>query len=141
MNNPHITIASITAALVASFALSACNRTDDGRTAGERVDSTVAKVEQKTESAGQEIKQEAKEAGDKVANAAADAAITTQINAELAKDDALKATKINVDTEQGRVVLRGTAPNAEARERATRIAANIKGVGSVENFLTVDASS
>lgn len=149
----------IVAALAAAFALAACGRNDDGMTAGQKVDESVAKVEQKAEEAKsdmnrsaehakssvQEATQDAKQAaanvGDKVANAVNDATITTSVNAELAKDDKLSALKINVDTAQGRVALRGTAPDAESKDRATRIAANVKGVMSVDNQLTVDAKS
>lgn len=147
------------AALAAAFALSACGRNDDGMTAGQKVDESVAKVERKAEEAkadmnrsaeqgkagmqeaGQDAKQAAQNAGDKVASAVNDAAITTSINAELAKDSKLSAIKIDVDTSQGRVALRGTAPDAEAKDRATRLAAAVKGVMSVDNLLTIDGKS
>jgi len=71
--------------------------------------------------------------GDKVA----DAAITASVNAELAKDAQLSALKINVDTSAGHVMLRGTAPSPDARERATRLAMAVKGVTAVDNQLEV----
>ena len=141
MNQRFLTLTPLAAALGLALALGACGRKDDTSTAGQKVDETVAKVEQKTETMTQDIKEKAGEAGDKVAAVAKDAAITAEVNAELAKDNSLSAMKIDVDTSQGKVVLRGTAPDAAARERATRIAANVKGVGSVENFLTVGAKS
>lgn len=116
----------LAAALAAALMLGACGRQD--RTAGQAVDETIAKAERKTE-----------QAGDKVAAVARDATITTEINAALARDKSLSAMKIDVDTSDGRVVLRGTAPDAAARERATRIAAGIKGVNSVENHMTIEA--
>lgn len=116
----------LAAALAAALMLGACGRQD--RTAGQAVDETIAKAERKTE-----------QAGDKVAAVARDATITTEINAALARDKSLSAMKIDVDTSDGRVVLRGTAPDAAARERATRIAADVKGVGSVENLMTIEA--
>jgi hyperosmotically inducible protein len=76
------------------------------------------------------------EAGDKVA----DAVITTTVNAEFAKDSGLSATKIDVDTASGRVALRGTAPSAAARDRATELAIRVKGVRSVDNRLTVESA-
>lgn len=147
------------AALAAAFALGACSRHDDGRTAGQKVDDAVARVEQKADQAKSEMnsaaadakasareatadaKVAAADAGDKVAAAVNDATITTTVNAELAKDSTLSATKIDVDTSQGHVALRGTAPTAEAKARATQIAASVKGVTSVDNLLTVDAKS
>jgi osmotically-inducible protein OsmY len=68
-----------------------------------------------------------------------DAVITTSVNAELAKDRSLSATKIDVDTDAGRVALRGSAPSQAARDRATLLASSVKGVVSVDNQLTVDA--
>ena len=155
---PH-TLTPLLAALVAAFALAACGRNDDGTTAGQKVDKTIAKVEQKADEAKvdmnrsaeqaksslQEATRDAKQAvantGDKIAMAVNDAAITTSINAELAKDSKLNPIKIDVDTAQGRVALRGTAPDSESKDRATRIAAGVKGVMSVDNLLTVDAKS
>ncbi|HKX43900.1 MAG TPA: BON domain-containing protein [Burkholderiaceae bacterium] len=72
--------------------------------------------------------------GDKVS----DAVITTTVKAEMAKDSSLSAMRINVDTDSGRVVLRGTAPNAQARDHATALASSVKGVVSVDNQLTIE---
>lgn len=102
--------------------------------------------------AGKEVAQGAKEmaadakvagqnASDKIGDKVADAVITTSVNAELAKDSSLSALKINVDTDAGRVALKGTAPTTAARERATTLASNVKGVVSVDNQLTVDPKS
>lgn len=135
--------AALTAMAIAS--LSACNRNDDdGRTAGQRVDGAVAKVEQKADevkadmrAAGQEAKQGASGAMDTVTKKARDAAITTSVNAELVKDAQLSALRIDVDTIDGRVALRGTAPDAASRERATTLAARVEGVMAVDNQLMV----
>src|SRR5262245_45883781 len=103
----------------AAMALTACGRTNDhSRPAGQQVDSAIAKSEQRAD----EAKEAIKEAGAQASNAMSDAGITTAVNAELAKDSQLSALKINVDTAQGRVALKGTAPTAEARERATQLA-------------------
>lgn len=138
----------------AALALVACSKTDD-RSVGQQIDSTVAKVEQKTAEAKTDIKQEMAEAksstaaatdklaskiesaSDKVVSTVQDAAITTSINAELAKDDKLSALKINVDTRNGAVKLAGTAPDQASRDRAARLAAGVKGVLSVDNQLVV----
>jgi osmotically-inducible protein OsmY len=160
MNQRHNHITPLLAALLATAALGACSpKADNNATVGQKIDEGVAKVEQKTEAAkaeisaesksateamketGQDIKQAAEKATDKVSNAVSDAAITTAINAELAKDQKLSALKINVDTAQGRVALRGSAPDPESKDRATRIAAGVKGVMSVDNLLNVEAKS
>jgi hyperosmotically inducible periplasmic protein len=131
-------------AVAAALALSACNRTDDGKTAGQQVDSTVAKVEKKAEeakadmrAAGEKAKDSTAGAMDTVAIKAKDAVITSSVNAELAKDSQLSALRINVDTVEGRVALRGTAPDAASRDRATTLAQRVDGVKAVDNQLTV----
>ena len=133
-------------ALAAAVSLSACNRTDDGKTAGQKVDSSVAKVEKKAEemgadarAAGEKAKNSTAGAMDTVATKAKDAVITTSVNAELAKDAKLSALKINVDTVEGRVALRGTAPDADSRDRASKLAQGVDGVKSVDNQLTVSS--
>jgi hyperosmotically inducible periplasmic protein len=132
------------AALAAVLALSACDRGSEERTAGERLDGAVASSERRADEARSDIRRESAEARNEVTAAAnqagdkmKDASITTKVNAELARDNDLSALKINVDTSAGRVVLRGTAPNAEARDRATLVAQRVDGVLSVDNQLTV----
>ena len=120
------------AALAAAMALAACNPTDN-RSVGQKVDDAVATA--KTEAG--EVKRAADQAAADVTTAATDAMITTKINAALAADDQLKATRIDVDTRDGRVVLTGLAPDDGARERATLLARAVQGVVDVDNRLTV----
>lgn len=70
-------------------------------------------------------------------SAVEDAAVTATINAELAKDPKLSALRIDVDTSNGRVSLKGTAPDADSRDRATQIANAVRGVQSVDNQLQI----
>jgi osmotically-inducible protein OsmY len=146
--NPMKTLSprlTLVAAAVAALALTACNRADnDDRTAGQQLDSAVAKVDQQTDQARQEIRQETAEArasadstADKVGDKIEDATITASVNAELAKDPSLSALRIDVDTMAGRVMLKGTAPDATARDRATQLAMNVKGVVAVDNQLQI----
>jgi len=139
-------VAAVTAALAVA-ALAACNRpADDNRTAGERVDSTVAKTERQAGAMKEDTKSAAANAGrateratNDVSDKVKDAAITTAVNAKLAQDKGLSALKIDVDTVNGRVSLRGTAPDPAARERATTLASAVDGVVSVDNQLVVSA--
>ena len=114
-------------ALLATLALVACNARDN-TTAGQKVDSAIAGA-----------KAGATQAANTVSAAATDATITTKINAALAADDKLKALKIDVDTSNGRVVLAGTAPDADSKARATTMAKAVEGVVDVDNRLTVES--
>lgn len=128
----------------AALTLAACDKSDN-RTAGEKLDSAVAKTEQAADTAAAktgeavreakakvdasgttaEVKQgmsnvteAAKEAGAAVSAKVDDAAITASVSAGLAKDPDLSAIKINVDTKAGAVSLKGPAPTAAAKARA-----------------------
>jgi len=121
-------------------ALSACGRSDDDQTVGSRVDGAIAATEQKAAEFKAEASKDVANAGEALGARLSDAAITTSVNAELAKDSSLSALKINVDTSAGRVALKGQAPSAAARERATSLALAVKGVVSVDNQLTLDTT-
>ncbi len=155
--------------LAAALSLGACSREETAAaekkvdaavaTAEQKVDSAMAKAEQKIDEAsskaGQkademkadarqsmdEVKQASAQAADKLGKKVNDAAITTAMNAELAKDPTLSALAINVDTVDGRVALKGTAPNEAARQRASQLASAIAGVRSVDNSLVVNAGN
>jgi hyperosmotically inducible periplasmic protein len=139
------------------FALSACGRQDDGKTAGQKLDSAVAKTEQageqakaKSESAlanaGAAVKEatqkaqaSGKEAVGKAGDKIDDMSITSAVSSSLGKDPDLSALKINVDTKNGAVTLNGTAPSRAAVDKASAIAKTVKGVSSVDNKLQVKA--
>lgn len=143
--------------LVLLFALSACGKQDDGKTAGQQLDTAIAKTEQaaekakaKTESAmanagvamkdaTREVEASGKQIADKAGEKINDVSITAAVSSGLAKDPELSALKINVDTKNGAVTLTGSAPTEAARERAGTLAKTVKGVNSVENRLTVKA--
>ncbi len=134
----------LAAAAAASLMLAACGKHDDTRTAGQKLDDTIATVDQKSDAAKAKTEAEASKLGNQMSNAAdkteakmADATITASIKAELARDPSLSALAINVDTRDGLVELNGTAPSDNAKDRATRLAAGVKGVLSVDNHLVV----
>ena len=122
------------AALLASIGLAGCNK-QDSLDAKNAAGDGVVRVEQKARELGQDAKMASRSAGDKVT----DAVITTSVKAELAKDPNLSALKIDVDTDNGRVVLHGSAPSSDARAHATALAAAVKGVTRVDNQLAVEA--
>src|SRR5262245_16965347 len=147
-----LTMATVVAAVFAATSLAACDRGQQDRqsqsTAGQKIDSAMNKAEQKIENAKNEMQQGAaeakrdmKEAAQDAKNSVSDATITASVNAKLAGDKELSALRINVDTVDGRVALRGSAPNAGARDRATQLATAVDGVRSVENQLVISSKS
>lgn len=147
--------AAVLGTLLVAVALSACNKRDESQTAGQKVDSAIAKVDEKVEAAkdtmardaerakaaaGQvatDVKSATGDAARATGEVLADSAITTSIKARLVADAELKATDISVETTAGRAALRGTVPNGGARDRASQIASAVKGVVAVDNQLTV----
>lgn len=75
---------------------------------------------------------------DKVENKIDDAAINVSVNTKLAADSELSAIKVNVDVKNGKVWLKGTAPNSQAKSRATDLAKQVNGVLAVENQLVIN---
>ena len=124
-HKPSLMIPALSA-VVAALPLLGCQKTDETQATGD-------KVAQKMEQA----KEATQKAADATASKMSDATITAEVNTALAKDPNLSALKIDVDTANGRVVLHGKAPDPAARDRATQLAQNVKGVVSVDNQLVV----
>jgi hyperosmotically inducible periplasmic protein len=151
--------AAIASAVAIALALSACGKQDDGKTAGQQLDTAIAKTEEAAAQAKAKAESEMASAGAAMKNATQsaessgkdmaakagekidDLTITTTVTAGLAKDPDLSALKINVDTRNGAVTLNGSAPTEAARDKATTLAKAVKGVNSVDNKLLVKAAS
>ena len=76
--------------------------------------------------------------GDSVKTKMGDAVITTKVKAEFAKDKAISATDITVDTDSnGMVQLSGTAKSQAEADKAVKVAKHVKGVTGVKNEIVV----
>ncbi|WP_284617326.1 BON domain-containing protein [Aquabacterium humicola] len=111
-------------------------------TLGQRVDATIERGETAVRGLGSDVQRSADgvvergaETMARAAGAVGDAGITAGIKTALAADPSLSALKIDVDTHQGVVTLRGPAPSVEARDRATVLARAPRGVVDVRNEL------
>ncbi len=146
--NPELkrTLATVFAGVAAAAVLTACDRSGQDTTAGQKLDATVAKVEAQTDAAGARAADASRDASaavksgmDSAGEKVKDAAITTAVNAQLAADSSLSALNIDVDTSNGNVILRGSAPDATSKDHATELAKRIDGVSTVDNQLVVAA--
>ncbi len=146
-SKPHTgRVVAVASAVALMLALGACSKTADEQTAGQKLDTAIAKTEEKASEVKAEVKEATAEAKASSEQTAAtigekidDATITASVNAGFAKDPDLSAIKINVDTKDGSVTLMGPAPTPAAKDRATEIAKSVKGVTSVKNQLVVKA--
>ncbi|MDO9357809.1 MAG: BON domain-containing protein [Polaromonas sp.] len=132
------------------LALTACGKGDDGKTVGQSIDSGIAKTEQvakdakdkaaaSIDNASANASNSGSQTAGNIADKVDDVAITASVSSGLAKDPDLSAIKINVDTKDGVVTLNGPAPTSAAKDKATDIAKQVKGVASVNNQLVVKA--
>ena len=79
---------------------------------------------------------------EKAKEAVTDSVITTKIKAEYAKDKAVSAMNIKVDTDnKGVVTLSGNAKSKDEAAKAESIAKSVSGVTSVKNDIQVTAST
>lgn len=74
-----------------------------------------------------------------VACAETDPGVTTAVKAKLAADDTVKAYRIDVDTQDKVVTLKGEVDTPGAKTRAVELAKNTSGVRDVVDQLTVKA--
>ena len=144
----HVTLLVVVSALA-----TACDNNSSGRTAGQQLDSALARTEQagaetvaktrelaadtRAKFESSEVKDRLKDAGTNISANVGDAAITAKITAGFARDPDLSALGIDVQTKGGDVVIRGTAPTVAAQARAEQIAKSVDGVNRVENLLTL----
>ena len=77
----------------------------------------------------------------KIKEVADDSTITGRIKAEFAKDKAVSALGINVDTNKGVVTLSGNAKTREEADKAAAIAKSTSGVSSVRNEIRITSSA
>lgn len=89
---------------------------------------------------GPSVGDRAQSAADSGKSAAGDAAITAKVKSALVAEDEVRSLQINVDTNEGRVVLEGEVPSAEQSMRIEQLAQAVDGVLSVENKLKVVGS-
>ncbi len=93
----------------------------------------AAKADDKTDAA----QRKAGDAADRAGEVMGDAAITTAVKSKFLADPDVSGLKIDVDTENGVVVLRGTVPNATEKARALELARKTTGVKSVKDQLKI----
>lgn len=155
MRTTPVSVFSNSIALAILLGLGACSKQSVETTPGQHVDAAIAKLGQETQTVVVNVEQKGVEAltalktgidsavaaSPDVVRAAkvqlADATISASVNAELALDPELSPLKIAVATNAGRVALRGTAPDAAARDRAAALAQRVSGVAGVDNQLEI----
>jgi len=70
-----------------------------------------------------------------------DSTITSKVRAAINSDQRASALKINVSTNQGTVVLKGTVPSVDLSAYLLQLVASVEGVRDVRNELKIKGSS
>ena len=91
-------------------------------------------------SAGAQVKEKTERAVKKTGEVITDAAITAEVKTKLLATKGVPGSKIEVDTTNGVVTLKGAVPTRAARTKAVRITRSSKGVTRVVDQLTIGAS-
>ena len=90
--------------------------------------------------AAAQVKEKTKHAMKKTGEVITDAAITTEVKTKLLAAKGVPGSKIDVDTTNGVVTLKGAVPTRAARAKAVRITRSSKGVTRVVDQLTIGTS-
>jgi hyperosmotically inducible protein len=83
----------------------------------------------------EKAKEKAQVAGAEAKRATKNAALTGKVKSALAADVGLKTVKIDVDSEDGIVTLKGRVDSADTKRRAEATAKKVSGVSEVHNEL------
>jgi osmotically-inducible protein OsmY len=70
-----------------------------------------------------------------------DAALTARVKAALLDDEKVAGTHFNVDVNEGKVRLTGTAKNSDEKHRAESIAKQVPGVKGVDSDIQIAQAS
>jgi hyperosmotically inducible periplasmic protein len=133
----------IAIAVAAAFALPVYAQQQNLPNAQERAENRE-KVQQQTDKVQEKLPTAEERAGNRreVSKSAAGAALTSKVKAALAKEEGMKTLgKINVDSADGVVTLKGKVESAEAKKKAEQVAKQVDGVKRVKNQLTVEKKS
>lgn len=107
-------------------------------TIGPKADRATARdTKEAVKESGRDARRSAEDRVGTAGQAINDGWITTKIKASYWGDDVLEGSRINVDTANRVVTLKGTVLSAAAKSHAVRIASTTEGVKSVNDQLTV----
>ena len=104
------------------------------------LDFSVDSIAQELKATGRVVRRKVAEAGRQLEESTRDARTTAKLKARFALDPELKAREIEIDTEDGRVTLKGRVDSHEEVARAIRMAVEEDDVLEVTSTLQVSAS-
>lgn len=127
--------AAVLCVWLAAAALGGCDRRDDAPAVLAPAEAAAARAA--VDLAAADSKKAIAAAVHAAATAVNDTTITSTVRYQLSSGVELGLAELSVETRDGRVSLRGKAPDAASRDRATQRAAAVDGVVAVDNQLAV----
>lgn len=118
----------------------AADARDAGSDAARKADEKTDRAQERGAAAADRAQDKAGNAADRAGDVIGDASITTAVKSKFLADPDVSGLKIDVDTTDGVVTLRGTVPNAAEKTRALRLAKETNGVKNVRDQLKVGRS-
>jgi osmotically-inducible protein OsmY len=125
--------AGVLVGIAAALALAGCDRQ-----AQDAVKHAGAEIKRDAKEAGAKAKHALKEVGETTGQVLEDTAITAKVKAALHAEKDVRSRDIDIETFQGKVVIKGTVPDRTQADRAATVAASVEGVKAVENRLAID---
>ena len=119
---PRRRVPAFVAALATSLVLAACEKSDQ------------QKLKTDAEEAGKALKQ----VGETTGQVIEDAAITAKVKAALLAEKNVRSREVDVETFQGKVVLKGRVPDRAQADLALKVARSVEGVKAVESRIAVN---
>jgi len=120
-------------AAVATLALAGCDRQ-----AQDAVKQAGTEIKREAKETGAEAKQTLRDVGETTGQVLEDSAVTAKVKAALHAEKNVKSRDIDVETFQGKVVIKGAVPDRAQADLAAKVAASVEGVKAVDNRLTVN---
>lgn len=125
----------------ASASTTTSDFSEDVKKTADKVGDKVEDAAEKVGDAAKKGVKEAKEGVEELGEKASDAAITAKVKLKLAQDDTLDGSKIDVDTDEGRVILNGKVASKAQENRAVQVARTVDDVVAVRSNLVVSPTT
>jgi hyperosmotically inducible periplasmic protein len=97
-----------------------------------------AEIKRETKEAAAQAQETLKEGGETTGQVIEDAAITAKVKSALHAEKDIRSRGLDVETLQGKVVLKGVVPDKGQVDLANKVARSVEGVKAVENRLSVN---
>ena len=120
-------------AVTAALAVAGCDRD-----AQDAVKQAGTEIKREAKEVGAQAKHTFREVGETTGQVLEDAAVTAKVKAALHAEKDVKSRDIDVETFQGKVVIKGVVPDRAQADLAAKVVASVEGVKAVENRLTVN---